>query len=469
MSQRSLALRRYASGWVIAALCIALFAIGCGAPTPRRLNVILVSLDTLRADHLGLYGYRRNTSPNLDALAKRSIVFDHAISPASATQPSHNSLYQSRIPSHTRWSHKALPEIFAENGYRTAGFTGNGNVSERFGFARGFEVYEEDPEGFVVGFPKLAKWLEENDDDPFFVFFHSFDIHHPYVSAEPYGSQFFPEYRGKVTGKKTLHILSKIRRIFPHKNFAGEVELSSIDRAKIVALYDGGVLLADHYIGELVKLLENRRLLYHTIVIVLADHGEEFWEHENVTHAHTLYDEVLHVPLLWYLPDEMHAGLRISRRVHLMDVAPTLLELVGLPAPESYMGTSLLPFARIDGEGLDVPEPSAIVSEMYTLKSLIDPPWKIIKEYPDGKRQLAKAPIVLYDIESDPGETRNLAAQNPETAARLEAMLEATIARDAREQVRDVPKVVNDPELRRQLEALGYVIGDPDGPAAEPD
>ncbi len=439
-------------------------SLACGGDaTPARPNVILVSMDTLRADHLGTYGYRRNTSPNIDALAKQSVVFEWAISAASATQPAHRSLYQSRIASHARRKFAALPEIFRDNGYRTAGFTGGGNVSKRFGLARGYERYEESHLGFKATFPMLEAWIAEESTKPFFAFFHSFDIHHPYSVAPPYDAIFFPRYRGGVTGPATLDILSKIRGIFPNKGYKGEVPLTPADKAKIIALYDGGILYADTFIGKLVASLVARGLWQNTILIITSDHGEEFWEHDNVTHSFTVYDEVLRVPLLWHLPGDEHRGMRVARRTRMMDVAPTLLELVGLPVPDSFMGKSLLPFDELDsrppaGKGEE------IVSEMFTLKSLTAPPWKLIKEYPDGKRELATAPLVLYNLESDPGESTNVVDAHPQIARELEHRLESAVERFEEKQVRDVPRVVEDPELRKRLEALGYVIGDPDDP-----
>jgi arylsulfatase A-like enzyme len=444
-------------GWLVGSAS-ALLILGCGgAPPAARPNIVLVSMDTLRADHLGLYGYRRNTSPQLEALARESVVFERAISSASATQPSHASLYQSRLSSHSNVRAQVLPEVLRSNGYRTAGFTGGGNVSARFGFGRGFEVYEEDRGGFAKSFPKLERWLRSNTDRPFFIFFHSFDIHHPYDVVSPYDKIFYPGYKGEVTGPKTLYILSRIRKIYPSKGFEGQVELTEQDKAKIIALYDGGILFADQYVGRLVALLKQLDVWENTILVVLSDHGEEFWEHGNVTHSHTVYTEVLHVPLVWHLPGSVHAGMRVARPVRLMDVAPSLLELAGLPIPESFRGRSLLPFELLDSS----PEAESIVSEMHTLKSLIEYPWKIIKEYPDGRHFLAEEPLALYNLETDPGETVNLAAELPEEVVRLEASLAVQIAAAEQRPVRDVPLVVEDDELRSQLQALGYAVEAP--------
>lgn len=441
-------------------LVLALLVLGCAEESqPGPPNVVLVSLDTLRADHLSLYGHGNKTSPEIDALAQESAVFEWAQSPAAATQPSHRSIYQSRISSHTRRKFKVLAEVLRDAGYRTAGFTGQGNVSKRFGFARGFDIYEEDIEGFSLSYPKLEKWLRANSADPFFIFFHSFDIHHPYTKDPPFDRKFFPGYRGNVTGPDTLNILSKIRHIFPHANFRGEVRLSPADRKQIASLYDGGILYADQYIGRLVRLLKELDLWDNTLLVVTSDHGEEFWEHGNVTHAHTLYEEILRVPLVIHLPGHAQAGTRISQRVHLMDIGPTILDIVGLEAPASFMGKSLLPFEGLDLESY---RPEPMVSEMYTLKTLVSYPWKIIKEYPDGKRQLATAPLVLYNLEDDPTETRNLLTRYPAKAAELEQQLAEVIAKYKTEQVRDVPAIVEDDELRKNLEALGYVVGDPD-------
>jgi arylsulfatase A-like enzyme len=439
--------------------------LGCGpAAESSPANVVLVSLDTLRADHLSLYGHDRPTSPELDALARESVVFEWAQSPAAATQPSHRAIYQSRIPSHTRRKFTVLAEVLRDAGYRTAGFTGEGNVSKRFGFDRGFNLYEEDIEGFSLSYPKLEKWLRANAADPFFVFFHSFDIHHPYTKEPPFDRIFFPEYRGAVTGPDTLNILSKIRGIFPHANFHGELRLSAADKKQIISLYDGGILYADQYVGRLVALLKELGQWDNTLLVVTSDHGEEFWEHGNVTHAFTVYDEVLHVPLAIHLPRHAGAGTRVSRRVHLIDIAPTILDVLGIEAPESFMGKSLLPFERLDSEAY---RPEPMVSEMYTLKTLVSYPWKIIKEYPDGKRHLATAPLVLYNLERDPAETRNVLSNHPEKAAELEAELGEIISRYDTRQVRDVPAVVEDDQLRKNLEALGYVVGDPEESASE--
>jgi arylsulfatase A-like enzyme len=171
--------------------CALLLLQACSRPDlvkPR--NVILISLDTLRADHLGLYGYSRATSPHLDSLARESVVFDSAIAQSSTTSASHRALFQSKLASQTTPRGRALATVLEESGYRTAGFTGAGNVSAKIGFGIGFDIYEGDREGFSRSFPKAEGWLREQGDAPFFLFLHTYDPHLPYDPPAPHSTLF---------------------------------------------------------------------------------------------------------------------------------------------------------------------------------------------------------------------------------------------------------------------------------------
>lgn len=421
------------------------------SPSARsaRPNVILITLDTLRADHLGLYGYERDTSPHLDALAKESVVFDHAVAQASWTRPSHRSLFTSRLPSRVGAAPR-LPSLFKDAGYETAAFTGGVNMSAKFGFGDGFTTYEESLRGWTQSFPRVEAWLRSRTSAPFFLFVQTYDIHLPYSPPAPDRDRYFPEYDGKITGAKTSELLKKMRRRAPYRDFRGDIELSDDDRKKIVALYDGGIRFADRWLGELVSLLKELGLWDDSMLVVLSDHGEEFWDHGKVLHGFTLYEEMLHVPLLIRLPGGEHAGARIAPTVRLLDVAPTIAEVCGLAPPDTFQGTSLLPLIR----GGDAPHPPA-VAESNGLRSWEEGGWKLVwnTRHPNERRP----EMALYDLRNDPEERRNLVDAHPDRARALRAKLEAAFAGLPVEPEGDPEIEKVDPKLRKQLEALGYV------------
>lgn len=410
---------------------------------PRRNNVVVVSLDTLRADHLSTYGYGRPTSPHVDALAQAGVVFELAISQAASTLPSHRSLFQSRFASHTGADVPTLAEVLQRNGYGTAAFTGGGNVSARLGFARGFDTYREDGLRFVDIFPAFEAWLGRLQGAPFFAFLHSYDIHLPYDPPAPYDTMFLPDYEGPVTGKSTLEICRKLRRLFEQEYFRGDVPLTESDRRKIVALYDGAIRHVDGFIGRVVALLEERGLLEHTVLVLVSDHGEEFWDHGSVLHSHTLYQELVHVPLIWRLPGARFGGRRVPALVRNMDVAPTILDLLAISAPSTFQGRSLLSLMR--GEAAPV---VVGIAEMEKARMIIDPPWKLVLES-GGERR-------LFHLAADPGEHRDLSGQEPARTAAMRLTLGKALASGMTE-VRELAPEDADPALKERLRALGYV------------
>ena len=236
-------------------------AITSEADAPIK-NIILVSLDTLRADHMGLYGYERSTTPNLDAFASQSVVFERATSQASSTRPSHMSLFQSRPASATTRDGLALAEVLAENGFRTAAFTDGGNISSKIGFARGFEIYEDGGGGLAESLPKAASWIREHRRERFFLFLHTYDIHLPYEPPEPHASMFTESYDGDIRGDNTRPTLRRVRSL--DEDAGAIIDLDSDDRERVVALYDGGI----HYTDDQLKHLGLHRILYNQSVIL---------------------------------------------------------------------------------------------------------------------------------------------------------------------------------------------------------
>lgn len=428
--------------------------LSCGASpaekktAPPPWNFVLVSLDTLRADHLGLYGYKADTSPQLDALAKKGVVFDFALAQSSHTYPSHQSLLQSCLVSHCPSSTSKVAQVFRANGYKTAAFTGGARMSQLMQTDMGFDDLDEDFFGFVTSFPKIEEWIRENSKTPFFLFLHTYDIHLPYDPPPPFDTMFYPDYQGSVDGKSTRDLIRKINHIFEFSDFTGEVHLTEEDRRKVISLYDGGIRYTDQFFGRLVEILKREGLWDRTVLVVFADHGEEFWDHGSVNHGLTLYQEMLRVPLFFRLPRNRRGGTRVSEPVRLLDVAPTLLSLARLPPPPEFSGRSLLPLLL----GEESPGPP-ILSEIGSARSLVEYPWKAILHVQTQQVQ-------LFNLRDDPGEQKDVAENHPEKAAELVATIRKMLAaapQTAPPPVNSKPGEIQDEELRKQLEALGYL------------
>lgn len=442
---------RIGLGLLYGAIVLAAIASGCASDDPAirfpKANIVMVSLDTLRADHLGLYGYHRATSPQLDALSDLGIIFELAVAQSSHTQPSHLSLFQSRHATATTEDAPHLSEILQSHGYHTAAFTGGGHISAKFGFDKGFALYDEEPEGLHASWPRIETWLSSVPDPPFFLFVHTYDIHLPYDPRPPYDEMFFPEYQGPVAGYKTNDLLLGLTGRKPPRNEYSEVEWNSADKRRLVALYDGGIREVDGYIGRLVDTLEHAGLWESTILVVFSDHGEEFWDHGSVMHGHTLFQELIRVPLLIRLPGNALAGTRIEQTVTLMDLAPTLLELVQIPSVEAFAGRTLLP------EMVDTREPtmhSYAISETGGLKTLIRFPWKLV----DNRRSKQ---ISLFNLLEDPAESENRLGDQEQLAREMVRQLRLLVQQGRNLEPNVDEEDIDDEELRDQMRALGYL------------
>lgn len=415
--------------------------LGCTPPASGTTSAVLLCLDTLRADHLGSYGYPFETSPSIDALAAESVVFERAIAQSATTLWSHRALFQSRLVSRTAADAPVLAEALAAAGLRTAAFTGGGYVSAEFGFGRGFERYEEDRGGLAVSLPKAEAWLRERDGEPFFLFLHTYDTHLPYDPPPPFDTMYGDAYQGPVTGGSSRSLLRQQRGLDGVDRGAAS-PLTAADRARLVALYDGGIRYADDWVGELRGMLERLGLAETTVLVLYSDHGEEFRDHGSWIHSHSVYDELVRVPLIWHEPGL--APHRVSSQVRLLDVAPTLLETLGVRAAAGFAGQSLVPLLA-GGRGDHRPA----VSEMGRHESLAVYPWKLIRG--------VGAPR-LFDLSSDAREQRNLAAQEPDRVAELSRALELAIGSGAADRsVDEIERVGVDPALTERLRELGYI------------
>jgi arylsulfatase A-like enzyme len=447
-------------------------ALAAHAATPAaapRPDIILISIDTLRADHLNTWGYARDTSPRIAAFARNAIVFEQAWSQSPKTAASHMSLFTGLQPEvHgvgnpgpsrevTRLSDgiPTLTETLRAAGYRTHGVHGGGNVRDAFGFARGFESYVDDPRRSE--WPRLAREVVERHGDsgePLFLFVHTYAVHAPYTPPVAQARRFVdPGYAGRIVASPDPDALGAWHQRSEAfwKNVDPE---SAADRRHLADLYDAGIAAMDADLGGFLEWLAARESWRRTLLVLLSDHGEEFGEHGEFEHK-SLHGEVLHVPLVLRFPDDLpaHRPRHVSQVVRLIDVLPSLLDYLGLPLPSHVEGRSLLPLLR--GEPQPEPEvwsqvgarerPGAVRAEALRVGD-----WKLIRG-PRGTR--------LYRLSDDPGEQRDLASSEPARAAELSARLDA-LERDAarlRESFAAPQHGVLDPETERQLEALGYL------------
>ncbi len=337
-----------AAAATVAALVAARSADLAPAPTSARAgrNVLLISIDTLRADHLGSYGYARPTSPRLDAFAAESFLFENAIAHAPSTEPSHASIFTSLLPVRhgALRAHRqgispdvtTMAELFRGAGYRTVSFNGGGQVAAAFGFDRGFELYQSSTGDFAAQVDSAIRWLREHDEASFFMFLHTYEVHAPYAAAPRYLDLFDAGYDGPLPDETSPRLILEIAN--------GDVAVDAADLRHIIATYDAQIRSVDDAFGRLVDFLAASGRDQDTLVLFTSDHGEELGEHGRIgDHSFGLHDEVLRVPLILRPPGARAGGARIAAQVRGIDILPTLLELVGQPLPKQLEGASLVP------------------------------------------------------------------------------------------------------------------------------
>jgi arylsulfatase A-like enzyme len=435
--------------------CAALaFGLGCTAPRPR-VPVVLVSLDTLRPDHLGCYGYPRPTSPHLDAFREDAVLFRSAFAHAPSTLLSHASMLTSLRPPHHGASIAddlavpldvtTLAEVLRAHGYATASFNGGVQLDRAYGLDQGFDVYESvrplgaPPESLVDPADRFEHTVERARDfisrqegRGFFLFLHAYEVHHPYSPDPADLAPFRGHYDGPLPDAVSVELLEEIN--------SGRRPVDDADRQHVVDTYDAEIRSADRAFGALVAFLKERGLYDEALVVVTSDHGEEFGEHGRLGwHSHTLFDELLRVPLLVKLPGGRLAGTTVSSLARGIDIAPTLLRALDLSPPASFEGRDLLARGAAPGpeeiwSGRDLAG-GRMVSSLRTAR------WKLV-----GRR--------LYDLRRDSGERTDVAVGRPEVARRLAGRRQALV--DSRPlPTRRHAQV--DGELRERLRALGYV------------
>ena len=427
----------------------------CGRPGPPRPAVtILLSIDTLRPDHLGCYGYGRETSPTVDRIAARGVVFDDVMSPSPWTLPAHGSLltglYPSRhgLKSHERYLPAAIPSIasaLSAAGFETAAVVNSHNLSPRFGLDRGFQKFRYVEERVDhVGpsqaiFDQALSWIDERSERPLFLFLHSYDVHSDYRSLPEFESAFVRPYDGIADG--TTAQMMAFRE--------GKVPLDADDAPHLVDRYDAGIRQMDDELSRFIGELERRGIWSESLFVLTSDHGEEFLEHGDVLHGRTQYQEVLRVPLIVAGPG-LPSGTRIEMPVSLIDVMPTLLELLGVEPQDGLDGVSLVSTWGAHGAPVDE---RLLFGEADHNNDTHD----VTRAVKMGRFKLrydrSTRASALHDLTSDPGELQDASARFPEERDRLLHALEAFMAAPEPE----TPTITLSPEEIERLRALGYV------------
>jgi len=428
-------------------------------------NIVLITIDALRADHLSCYGYYRNTSPNIDKIAEKGIIFKNVIAPSSWTVPSMVSLFTSvypinhgivkgfvkeqKIHNQNVFSDDliTLAELLKANGYNTFGVASNLHLGEKLGFARGFDYFKCLPFTSAPWVNKIIySWESEiNKSDKFFLWIHYFDPHLPYRSQKPWTEEYSSR---EITEKYELY----------NKNLSELNELISIlqhDRAalsNLIALYDSDINYVDFYIGNLInkfKLDEN------TLIIITADHGEEFLDHGMLDHGNNLHSETINVPFIVKFPYNNRNGV-IDQQISTLDIMPTIIDILNINPLEQMLGKSALKkkgllfwlMKLLINKERDESEFTEL-DKKSVLKAILTPEWKYIYNYKDKTQQ-------LYNIKSDPEELDNLADKKAKQCNQLKKQLLNWVATSKTYPVKKQSFELSQEE-KEKLKAMGYV------------
>ncbi len=422
--------------------------VGAAGAVDLPRDVILVSIDTLRADHLGCYGYSRPTTPHIDRFRQDAVLFQQAIAAGSSTLVSHASIMTSLLPQQHGAEHRinhalsprfqTIASIFRQHGFQTLSWNDGGQIAAAYGIDHGFDLYSSSPPAGIYHFTDVValatRWLGSHPPAaPRFLFLHTYEVHHPYTPSPRYLAMEEPEpYHGPLpAGQTDMPTLLAIR--------TRRLHIGPRDLEHIVATYDGEIRSMDEGFGNLVDFLKRTGRYDGALIVFTSDHGEEFAEHGSVGwHSHTLYDELLRVPLLIKFPDGRYAGETVTSQVRQIDIAPTLVAAMGWPQPRQFRGSDLEPLAQ--GRAA---LPRFAVSHMDSDPgvSIRLAPWKLY----DGH---------LYDLAADPGEHRDVAAQHRDLAAALNQRLHTLVAEMP---TTSGPAAMVGDEERARLRALGYL------------
>ena len=448
---------------ILALALLAALATGCKVKKTTQPPVVLIIIDTLRADHVGCYGYERPITPALDTFAKNSIRFANAHAAASWTVPSMTSLFTSVYP----WQHgvvyaevangtvksqqvlsdqfQTMAESLKDAGYTTFGVSANYHMHEQYGMSQGFDHYKAF--WFKDRFPvdkQIKRWLPKikqvhKQGKPYFLYVHYFDPHHPYKFNDPYTHRVNPEI---TLGEADEFANRKFAELAVEGFFWENPDKMQL----LIDLYDGEIAACDHSVGRLLKHLPG---IEDAVVVITSDHGEAFGEHQNMIHGRDLYGEEVRVPLMIKLPKQQHAGMVIDHRVSLIDVFPTLAAMTGADAPDILVGIDLAPLwaKNAKPERLLFSGTERVPKQVWY--AAIGPRFKLINLESANRWE-------LYDIVANPGETENVFAREKTIALEYRR----AIAEQRRQEPLHNPGITGEPmsdELRDTLKGLGYL------------
>ncbi|MBN2373859.1 tetratricopeptide repeat protein [bacterium] len=401
-------------------------------PSGPRVNCIIISIDTLRADHLGCYGHKGTKTPNIDALASEGTMFSRAYTPVPVTLPSHSTMLTGLFPVghgvrnngtfRLDETNVTLAELFGKAGYRTGAFIGAFVLDSRFGLNQGFEVYDDrlksddnDKDAFFYNerpaekvIESAVEWIGKKDDRPFFAFIHCFDPHAPYDPPSPFKEDYADN------------------------------------------LYEGEISYVDIAMGKLFTALKDLNLFDSTIICFTADHGEGLGEHGEKTHAIFIYDATLHVPLIFRIPGKVPQGLVIDKEVNLTDIFPTLIDLAGIKYDGHKHGISLFTPGRLDDR----------VTQQYceTFYPLYNHRWSPLEGIRTPEWKYIRAPRPeLYCLRDDPNELTDLYKKRPDIVKVLEQLLDEKIKEFESLQISQYAHMNLDTDTKGKLESLGYI------------
>ena len=435
----------------------------CTPDRGARPNILLISIDTIRHDFVGSYGDPTGPTPTLDRLAARGVLFENAIATSSWTLPSHMSLLTGQYPA----SHGVnvdgrslldakgtLAEFLSDRGYRTAGFVAGPYLHRAYGFDQGFDEYghcvrwgeELNEKGLVknvigtnlrshqgVTSPatheRVVDWLTRvPGNQPWFLFVHYWDPHYDFTPPSPYDRYLDPEYSGRLTG----HGFLQDRKI--------AADMPPGERKRLLDLYRGEIRFTDGWIARLLRRIGERGERDQTLIVVVGDHGEEFFEHGNKGHRRNLYEETLRIPMILHLPGVFDGGEVVSEPVSLIDVFPTVAALLPAQPSAEVMGVDL-------GSGSLSQRPGVVAELFGRHEALRGRRWKLIVDNESEE-------VELYSLEQDPGEDTEMSGAAPDQYRRLAEILEAA------DHGRHAPSLVTEAELDtatvEALRALGY-------------
>lgn len=452
-----------------------------GANAGAGPNIVLITVDTLRADHLSSYGYRLMETPQMDRLAREGVRFARAIAPSSWTLPSLVSIQTGNDPVvHGQMTDDSLlsaeittaAEALREHGYQTAAFVTNAYVRAKKGLAQGFAVYQHaEDQRFAPTFNGLSlykfllpiraathaaeevtrraiRFLQRERSEPFYLWIHYIDPHVPYgdwyVNEHP---AYDRDYGGETGRAITIAQLQEM--------MSGRVVPPPAEIRHWNACHDAEILYLDRQLGRLLDELDRLGLSENTLTILTADHGEEFWDHDYLCHGNTLYREVVHVPLLARWPGRLEPGRTVGATVSLLDIAPTLFAAAGAPAPPGMQGMDILPLTQAASGINDRTVFSSLKLQQNNMRSAHTDRYDLIHD-------LGRGETLLFDAQADPEQRHNLAAGQPEVVEELSARIEQWFAGCERLRGELLPgggagRIELDEQLRRNLKNLGYI------------